>query len=278
MSPASSIYTHQKLWALRNGIGFDDSGYTRELHENLFEPLSMDAISQFEFADGQELRNVGTHRAKMRALHSSSALAVNVFHYWLQRDKAPLAKAMEIPSTEIESIRFERVSPIANNVDRTSFPKDPNIDVVINYRQGPIREIGIESKFSEAYGEHDGLRQAYTQRRELWEGLPACLALAERIVVGGKVTGLNTPQLLKHLLSLKHRPGIGKFWLVYLWYASQGPELGMHYQQLEEFKRILAEDRVRFHYLTYQELICRLGESVRSDHQRYVDYLAERYL
>jgi hypothetical protein len=214
----------------------------------------------------------------MCALHSSSALAVNVFNYWHSKDKGPLARAMKIPSNGIESMFFERLSPIEEHVDKTLFPKDPNIDVVFGYRRNAISEVGVESKFSEACGSHDGLKSAYLKNTSLWSELPNSREYAESVVAPRRVDGLNSPQLLKHLLGLKHRSGIKNFRLLYLWYATPGPELGQHYQQLETFKTILAKDNVRFDFLTYQELICRLCKSLPSEHSAYVEYLAERYL
>ena len=278
MTPVSFVREKQRFWALRRGLAVDEKGYTTTLDGNLFEPMSKEVIQQFQDADGGELKSSKTHPPKMRALHSSSALAVNVFHYWRNRDQAPIAKAMEIPSRGMARLDFERLTPIQETVDRKIFPNDPNIDVVIGYRGSSAGEVGIESKFSEAYGTHDGLKTAYLTDESLWSGLPNCRKYAKRIQAPGNVEGLNTPQLLKHLLGLKHRSGIGKFWLVYLWYATPGPELGQHYQQLESFKAMLAEDGVRFHFLTYQELICRLTRIGRGEHSAYIDYLTERYL
>jgi hypothetical protein len=93
-------------------------------------------------------------------------------------------------------------------------------------------------------------------------------------------------QLLKHTLGLKQAtmlPDAGtstdkRFWLVYLWFATPGIELGQHFQQLESFKDTLRRDRIRFHFLTYQELICRMVRSLPSEHQHYIDYLGDRYL
>jgi hypothetical protein len=92
------------------------------------------------------------------------------------------------------------------------------------------------------------------------------------------VKGVNFAQLLKHILGLKHRCGIGSFRLVYLWYAAPSSELGQHFEQLEEFQEVLNRDGIKFHPVTYQDLISRLAISVRQDHQLYIDYLTERYL
>jgi hypothetical protein len=278
MSPTDYIKAHQRLWALRRGISVDAKGYVTTVDENLLEPLSPEARHQFNNADGNELTSKGANPPKMHALHSSSALAANVFHYWRNRDKAALAHAMEIPSPNIDTLEFEKLSPICTPVERTLFPRDPNIDIVLSYSTGPAKEIGIESKFREAYGVHEGLREAYFRVHRLWTGIQHCRALAERFRQPKKAVGLNIPQLLKHLLGLKNRSPIGKFWLVYLWYAAPTSDQGEHFQQLAMFKATLAADNIRFHFMTYQELICRLAGVVRSEHSSYIDYLADRYL
>jgi len=278
MTPLSYVCGTQRLWALRRGLPVYERGYTTSQGDNLFEPLNPAVEQQFNDADGGELKQGKDRLPKMQALHSSSALAVNVFHYWRDRDKTPLAKALQIPSGGLDRIDFERLMPIAEQVNREIFPKDPNVDVVLGYRAGAVGEIGIESKFSEAYGTHDGLKAAYLEDPSLWTGLPHCQDFAKSVQGPAKVEGLNTPQLLKHLLGMRKSAGGRPFWLVYLWYATPGAELGQHYQQLETFKTLLAKDGVRFHFMTYQELICRLAEAERPEHPVYIDYLADRYL
>ena len=48
--------------------------------------------------------------AKMKALYSSSDLAVNVFDYWSQHDVAPLAAALALDES-ILSVAFEAQYP-----------------------------------------------------------------------------------------------------------------------------------------------------------------------
>jgi hypothetical protein len=47
--------------------------------DNLFEPLLSEVKGNFEEADGGELSG---KPCKMQAVHSSSALGVNIFQYW----------------------------------------------------------------------------------------------------------------------------------------------------------------------------------------------------
>lgn len=80
------IQTKQTNWALRNGVRITnrstvpgvDKHYTTTVDENLYTPLADVARSSFTAADGNELEG------KMLALASSSALAVNLFAYWIE--------------------------------------------------------------------------------------------------------------------------------------------------------------------------------------------------
>ena len=92
MTPPTYVHMKQRLWALRRGLPVDERGYTSSPDDNLFEPLNPAVKEQFNDADGGELKPGKDRLPKMQALHSSSALAINVFHYWKDRDKTPVAK------------------------------------------------------------------------------------------------------------------------------------------------------------------------------------------
>lgn len=93
------LKAHQLAWATSRGSSVDDKGYLENVVQNLFQPLSDGAFSQFKLARGGELKQ------KNKALHSSSALAVNVFHHWTALDteeRRPLAKALDLPVRHAE--------------------------------------------------------------------------------------------------------------------------------------------------------------------------------
>jgi hypothetical protein len=75
----------------------------------------------------------------MRALHSSSALTVNVFDTWVDRNASPLLSALNVEPGEVD-VRFEEQYP-------TGLPGNPpNLDVVLRRPGGHL--IAIESKFA----------------------------------------------------------------------------------------------------------------------------------
>ena len=87
--PAAPVKARLREWAHANSIPIDESGYTLTLRDNLFIDLSPAARAEFAQGDGGELGTPGK-RGKMQALHSSSALACNVFEHWRDRNASAL--------------------------------------------------------------------------------------------------------------------------------------------------------------------------------------------
>ncbi len=284
MDAAAYIFERQVLWARRRAIPLQGSegergqqAYTPALEDNLFEPLSPDARREYEQGDGRELRR------NMRAVHSSSALACNVFAYWKRIGQITIpAVACGLSGAGVASLRFEAKLPVSDPADRGRFPRDPNIDVLVEYAAAiPLRATGIECKFGEPYSSrgHDGLRPAYLQDVPFWESLPRCRGLAEQISPDdNRFHHLHAAQLLKHVLGLRHAFGPAGFRLLYLWYDVPCPEGAAHRDELRQFSELVRGDGVDFQSLTYQELLLRLVRDQRGGHTAYVDYLAERYL
>ena len=76
----SLIKLRQRTWAESIDLTLDAAGYCMSPDSNL-PWLSPQTRAEFESADGNEFGSDGA-RAKIAALHSSSALAVNLFDYW----------------------------------------------------------------------------------------------------------------------------------------------------------------------------------------------------
>lgn len=60
--------------------------------------------------------------------------------------------------------------------------------------------------------------------------------------------------------------------------SALGREGGDHRDEVEDFKGITESDGIRFHGMTYQELILYLARNYREEHTEYIKYLTERYL
>ena len=215
----------------------------------------------------------------MQALHSSSALGVNVFDYWRASDDlSVISSACGLSSKSRMfggKIQFEQKFSIESR-----FPFAPNIDVVIYPDSGNNACYGIECKFTEAYSSHGhgGIDPKYLEIAENWNGLKETRQLAKDISPKDqRFQKLHAAQLIKHILGLRRRFKPDKFRLLYLYYDAYGDDGCRHSEEIEEFAKIVRSDGVQFKHTTYQEVIAKLSE-YRGLHPDYVTYLTERYL
>ena len=274
MYPLEEIKKRQRAWAGAMGIPHDGRGYTRKVEDNLWSPLSDRARQGFERGTGSELRK------HMRALHSSSALAANLFDHWTDRsDKEPLLSALGLEAGGSATLEFE-----------TQFPtglggKPPHLDVAITRPTCPV--IAIECKFTEHFSRSTRAKSPFREtyfppHRELWteKGMPACQTLAEELwaeeILGRRqrFEYLNPRQLLKHALGLATEVE-SRFNLYYLYYDWTGERPARHREEVDLFAKRVGED-IGFRALTYQELYGRLRDSVEVNPE-YLSYLEARY-
>ena len=156
MKAIEYIISKQIQWAYHNNItligskgdGRGRQAYTKNFDDNLFEPLMPEVKSDFEDADGGELTG-NLYPCKMQAVHSSSALGVNIFQYWKKVNQIPVIAAAcrfcNTGNTSSQGINFEVKYPI-----NEKFPRSSNIDVVINnFSKSRFKVFAIEYKFSE---------------------------------------------------------------------------------------------------------------------------------
>jgi hypothetical protein len=265
-----NIKQRQRLWATQSTINCDGE-YCVDPKSNV--PWLNEATFQdFLAADGNEFGAPG-ERAKIAALHSSSALAVNVFDYWRKRDKGPLALALGL-ARDIESLSFEQ--KFSTGVR----PRSPNLDVILNFAGGGL--LAIESKFTEWIGTsgRKALRKAYLPAEpQRWQavGLIGAQGIAE---VCGKNSGfkrLDVPQLLKHMLGLATQKANPEWHLKLIWYRHDEHAAKEMEGEISRFQDMLAEDSGRFSAMTYQDLWGRLGPSLGAEHAGYTSYLEKRY-
>jgi hypothetical protein len=267
------IVGKQIEWALSRKIKINSKGYTLRVEDNLFRPLSTNTFNDFTSGKGNEL---GSPNAvgKMQALHSSAALAVNVFEYWRERDTGTIAELCGDAEGRSWRMRFEATHP--NALGRIP----SHLDVELS---GPLGSfpIAIESKFTETYYRHTQrvLAQSYVNTPGLWKGLPGCEKLVHRIRdENQKQTSfeyLDAPQLLKHILGLATSFGPKGFILLYLWYGYDSPEAQQHWQEITEFESVIKDD-INFRVMTYQELYTSMSKTPGISRE-YLDYLKIRY-
>lgn len=265
--PARSVLVDaQRAWARRQGIVFDAKGRTSELEGNLFQALDLETEREFGEGAGGELGKDG-EPGDLQALHSSAALACNVFDAWRRRQLEPLARACGADS-RVSSLRFEAPFP-------TGLGPPAYLDVIL---EGPRAvPTAIESKFTETYSRgHDELSERYLDDEDLWKRIEGVRDVAEDLVKDRSIyTWLGAPQLIKHLFALTKAFGPRGFRLLYLWF-DDGSETGrLHGKEADLFRRSLG-DVVSFDVLTHQELFRRL-QSEASEEAVYLEYLRTRY-
>ncbi len=287
MNALEKIISKQIEWAHNRKIKLIGSQgasgrkvYTRTVEDNLFQPLSEQTRKELIEGDGSELKIGANRPSKIQALHSSSALGINIFDYWRKlSDISVPAQAggfTRTNSTMTGRIQFEQKFPIDDK-----FQYSPNLDVVIYPdRTKKYKIYGIECKFTEPYSSrgHGGLDKKYLENHEIWQILAETKKLACKISPNDtEFSYLHAAQLIKHILGLNRKFGHGRYRLLYLWYDALGKFGYKHKQEIEQFKEVVRSDGVVFHDLTYQELIINLAK-YRKWHEEYLRYITERYL
>jgi hypothetical protein len=269
---AEYIAEYQLKWAAQRKISCEGS-YTKKVEDNIFNhELHPDTRREYERGKGHELEGI---RAHMKALHSSSALVVNVFDYWHRRNRIQdIAKVCGAEGV-ISGMEFEKIHPI-KGVAKTP----PHLDIEF---AGPM-PLSIESKFTETYHRQtrrdnkDTHLDKYLKHREIWNGISKLRTLAESIVRRSGVRTdfeyLDVPQLIKHILGLKSSYG-GSFCLLYLWYKVNSPEATRHEEELARFSASI-KDEINFRTMTYQDLFNRIRHLPDVD-STYIEYLEQRY-
>ncbi len=89
MNGRKYILSKQLQWAHRHGLALQgrssaegNPNYTINIKDNLFEPLSEEALVALKAGHGNELKPQTGSIPKIQALHSSAALVINVLQYW----------------------------------------------------------------------------------------------------------------------------------------------------------------------------------------------------
>lgn len=274
MGSKGTLLERQRRWAETARISVDPRGYVSELEKNLFRPLTQKVREALEKGDGGETRDQAERPAKMRALHSSSSLAANVFDYWTDRNRVPLANSLQLGDS-ISDLLFEKKFP-------TGLPGNaPNLDVVLTLAGGHI--VGVESKFTEWMSpkakNYVPFRDAYFPGKPgLWAdlNLPKCQELAEAMFTGRqRFRHLDSAQLLKHALGLATHSQ-GRFSLLYVYFDWPCPAREPHLLELDSFSALVGAE-IGFRPLSYQALYEKLLGELHPEDAPYRDYLRNRY-
>lgn len=273
MTSKRELLRQQRRWAESVGLQPDSRGYLETYEQNLRCTLSARTLAAFQRGSGSELEDTPHRPAKMRALHSSSALAVNFFDHWSETDAGPLLQVLGLDSTLV-SLDFERQFP-------TGLPgTPPNVDVALELGSGSI--IGIESKFTEWLAPKRKSKAAFKDKyfesgATNWtdRGLSDCQSLAADMQRGAEhYRFLDAPQLLKHALGLATSPA-ENFSLFYVYFDVPSAASETHQDDLERFTERVGQE-VRFKAIRYQGLVEDLC-SIENVDSSYLEYLRSRY-
>lgn len=271
VSTLSDVLNAQQRWAVSRALRVDERGYLGSYVENLFRPLSSAAFSAFQNGSGSELLDRPGAPAKMRALHSSSALAVNFFDYW-RGEPGTLLAAMGLRQ-DADTLQFEVKFPTGLG------GTPPNLDVAVRWNDGSW--LGVESKYTEWLSPKPNGKAYFKDKyfpcgQGLWssKGLVQCQQIAEMLQSRQLYYRyLDAAQLLKHALGLVCSGR--RFELLYIFCDIPGPESSRHADELADFSARIAGD-FPFHMRRYQEVLASL-KLMDVDAPEYLEYIESRY-
>jgi hypothetical protein len=265
----------QRQWAKSQGLAFDQNGYLDDYNRNFFLALSARIREALERAGGGELEPQRDRPARINALHSSAALAINTFQYFEDHPAGALLAALGVDG-RLERLEFE--SQFATGLPGYS----PTLDVALWLADG--RVVAIESKFTEWMTKQRprlaDFREKYLKAgQDLWSaaGLPACQSLAGDMAAGTEsFRHLGALQLLKHALGLA-RSAPGLFSLIYIYYDGDAASAiaARHRDEVARFSSRL-DPSLDFKAMSYQALFAGLVQSGDADAE-YLHYLRLRY-
>jgi hypothetical protein len=230
----------EALWR-KSGLPHDANGYAANAESNLVSGVTPDMIkADYGEGSGQEWR------FKIRAIHSSAALAANTFGRW----KSEPSRLTFAESAGFAPPKLEAQCPTGLR------GTPPNLDVLLASADAVI---GIESKLLEPLTPTvPKFSASYSKDR-----LPLCegiwWSLLER-VRQWPASHLDAAQLIKHYLGLRNNFADRKrVLLVYLYWkplnASKFAEYSRHAEDLDKFRKaVQGSQTVRFVAMDYLEL------------------------
>jgi hypothetical protein len=231
------------LWARfreLTGIDHDVDGYVSSPEKNLLPDVSVALVRKdFEEGSGQEWSK------KIRAIHSSSALAANVFGRWKREPQ----KLRILGLAGFGPPTLEKKCP--TGLQGTP----PNLDVFL---ESATDIVGIESKLLEPLTK----KQPRFSTSYVLDKLPRCEKQWWALLESAKhwsPAHFDVGQIIKHYLGLRNQcPDGRRIHLIYLYWrpsnAASLPEYTEHYGEIQEVLRYLHGSEVEFTPLDYIQL------------------------
>ena len=232
----------ESLWnqfLINTGVPLDEKGYVTRIEDNLVPGVSIDLfLNDLEQGSGNELER------KFKAVHSSSALAVNVFSYW----KRQISSLLMMKEDGFNELTFEKKCPTSLG------GAPPNLDVFL---EKDSCVVGIESKFLEYLTPKVPVFAASYSHNKFPNAENCWLSLIETLPAGGSQF-LDTAQLVKHYLGLTNNYHSKKIFLIYMfWEPKNWKDYDIfiqHRNEIESFTNTVSDSVVNFKAKSYQEL------------------------
>jgi hypothetical protein len=221
----------------------DSKGYVTRIEDNLISGVCRsDFEEDLNRGEGHELET------KFRAVHSSSALAVNCF----ARFKAAPESLSLLNRQGAQNIEFEKPMRIFRG------GRPPNLDVWIEQETGTI---AVESKFLEYLAPKlPSFSEAYERLNPPWA--ESSWWRAYQLAKGAEKGFLDRAQLLKHyfgLRSFQQKSGYQKpLTLLYLFWEPLNRNeffvFQQHREEIQAFASAVAGSTISFNWMTYSDL------------------------
>jgi hypothetical protein len=285
------ILKRQNNWA-KNNLSCEEfhefkngKCYVYNLNDNLFTELSDVSKNEFEAAKGGELKEKVEYveLPKMHALHSSSALCVNIFEYWRKKnDYDMLSSALGITS-EIKEMHYEGKD---NNLIHKFIifkyaHEHPHPDTYFECADGTF--IAIELKFTEPFAvtkkkmDLDNFRKSFLWDKynkgnpsRIWDKFPQLWNFYSSNIAT-EYHFLDHIQLTKHLLALANITR--KCHLIYLYYPLDcsdefDSDKKTFDEEINKYTQILTKDNVKFTAISYKELVDNFSKYIKDEEDK----------
>lgn len=259
------VKAKKTIWAAyrrNHSCSVSKDGYVCCPEDNLVSSVHMvDFKNDMDSGSGNELKG------KFRALHSSSALVVNVFAKW----KNNPSDLILCGKKGFSSLTFEKKCPTGLG------GTPPNLDVFLDNNHSLIR---VESKFLEYLTPKKGFFSTSYTKENLPQSEKACWYLIDRIKEQPK-QHLDAAQLIKHYIGLRNLP-LARDKEIVLLYLFWEPEnwkdfevFQRHRGEISDFASFFDELSVKFIYKSYPELWDKWEQHY--ENTTHVRELRERY-
>ncbi len=221
------------------GKSIDAKGYVERVEDNLLPGVTPEMFQgDLEGGSGNELAR------KFKAVHSSSALAVNTFATF-KKDPGKLVLAGKTGFTKIQ---FEKQC-------RTGLGgAPPNLDLLA---ESATDVVGVESKFLEYLSPKKPKFANSYQKGKLPQAEDCWLKLIEELK-DAKPQNLDAAQLVKHYLGLRKQYPTKHITLLYIFWEPKDWQdfevFKLHRKEIKAFSEKVNNSRVNFVAQSYLEL------------------------